>query len=352
VANALRLHGFGDPARVVALAAEPELHPGRGELLVALEAAPVHPSDLHLIRGFYGVHPELPAPLGAEGVGRVVEVGPGADQDLAGRRVVILPTYTHGTWADQALVADHDVLAVSDHGDPLQLAMVGVNPLTALLLLRVHERLSPGEWIAQTGANSAVGQYVIKLASLAGVKTLNLVRREAAEAQVLAAGGDRVAVVHDDLPEQLERALDGHELALVLDSVGGPAVAELAHRLRFGGKVVSFGALAGEPTALSVRRDLVYRHISHHGFWTLNWLRQASREDITAHYREIAGLVAGGKLTAEIDRTYPLEQYAEALNHAEAYQRKGKVMFVSERSDQGTPRVHTPNHAAEKESRR
>jgi NADPH:quinone reductase-like Zn-dependent oxidoreductase len=131
--NALRLNSFGDPASVVELVAEPELHPGRDEVLVALEAAPVHPSDLHLILGFYGVH-------------------------------------AHGTWADQALVADDDVLSVGDHGDALQLAMVGVNPLTALLLLHVHERLSPGDWIAQTGANSAVGQYVIKLAKLGGTE--------------------------------------------------------------------------------------------------------------------------------------------------------------------------------------
>jgi NADPH:quinone reductase-like Zn-dependent oxidoreductase len=326
--NALRLNGFGDPTKVVALVPGPELHAGRNELLVALEAAPVHPSDLHLIRGFYGVHPALPAPLGAEGVGRVVEVGPGADEGLAGRRVAILPTYEQGTWADRAVVADHNVVAVSDDADALQLAMIGVNPLTALLLLRLHGHLSQDDWIAQTGANSAVGQYVIKLAKLAGVKTLNLVRREAAAAQVVAAGGDRVIVVRDDLSRQLDRALEGRELALVLDSIGGPAVAELAHRLRFGGKVVSFGALGGQPTALSVRHDLIYRNISHHGFWTFNWLRQASRKDISARYQEIAGLVSSGELTVEIDQTYRLEQYAEALDHAEQYQRSGKVLFT------------------------
>jgi NADPH:quinone reductase-like Zn-dependent oxidoreductase len=324
--SALRLTGFGDPAKVVALVPELELHAGPHELVVALEAAPVHPSDLHLIRGFYGVHPVLPARLGAEGVGRVVEVGPGADHGLAGQRVVILPTYEQGTWADHAVVAADNVMAVTDEADALQLAMIGVNPLTALLLLRLHGHLSPGDWVAQTGANSAVGQYVIKLANLAGVKTLNLVRREAAAAQVVAAGGDRVIVVRDDLPEELERALEGDELALVLDSIGGPAVAALAHRLRFGGKVVSFGALGGEPTALAVRDDLIYRDISHHGFWTFNWLRHASREDIKG-YRETTGLVASGELTVEIDETYPLEQYNEALNHAERYQRSGKVLF-------------------------
>ena len=67
-------------------------------MVVALEAATVHPSDIHLIRGFYGVQPQLPAPLGVEGVGKVVEVGPGADEALLGRRVAILPTYEQGTW--------------------------------------------------------------------------------------------------------------------------------------------------------------------------------------------------------------------------------------------------------------
>jgi NADPH:quinone reductase-like Zn-dependent oxidoreductase len=47
-------------------------------------------------------------------------------------------------------------VAVSDDADALRLAMVGLNPLTALLLLRLHEHLSQGDWIAQTGANSAV----------------------------------------------------------------------------------------------------------------------------------------------------------------------------------------------------
>jgi NADPH:quinone reductase-like Zn-dependent oxidoreductase len=40
--------------------------------------------------------------------------------------------------------------------------------------------------------------------------------------------------------------------------------------------------------------------------------------------------VLGGQPTAlsvEIDQTYPLDEYAKALNHAEQYQRSGKVLF-------------------------
>ena len=325
--HALQLTGFGEPAEVVTLVSQPALVAGRDEVVVALEAAPVHPSDIRLIRGSYGVRPRLPAPLGAEGVGKVVEVGPGADQALLGHRVAILPTYEQGTWADQALVATRNIVAVSDEGDPQQLAMIGVNPITALLLLRLFGPLSEGDWIAQTGANSAVGQYVISLAERAGIHTLNVVRSDEAATQVGDAG-EHVVIDGDDLPAQLQRVLGDQELALVLDSIGGPVVTELAHRLRYGGKVVSFGALSGQPTALDVRQDLIYRNVSHHGFWTFNWLTRAPRAEVDAAYQEIVALVTRGELTADIDSTFRLEQHADALSRAEHYRRHGKVLFV------------------------
>jgi NADPH:quinone reductase-like Zn-dependent oxidoreductase len=324
----LQLTGFGEPAEVVTCVSQPALVAGRDEVVVAMEAAPVHPSDIHLIRGFYGVRPKLPAPLGAEGVGRVVEVGPGVEQALLGQRVAILPTYEEGTWADHALVCTRNIVEVGDHGDRQQLAMIGVNPITALLLLRAFGPLSAGDWIAQTAANSAVGQYIIALAARAGIQTLNVVRSEAAASQVSAAGGEHVAIDGDDLAVQLERLLDGQELALVLDSIGGPVVRTLAHHLRFGGKIVSFGALSGQLTALDVRQDLIYRNISHHGFWTFNWLTRAPHAEIEAAYKEIVALVTGGELTAAIDSTFRLEQYAAALSRAEHYRRDGKVLFV------------------------
>jgi NADPH:quinone reductase-like Zn-dependent oxidoreductase len=326
--HALQLTGFGEPAEVVTLVSQPALVAGRDEVVVALEAAPVHPSDIRLIRGSYGVQPQLPAPLGAEGVGKVVEVGPGADQALLGRRVAILPTYEQGTWADHALVATRNVVAVSDEGDPQQLAMIGVNPITALLLLRLFGPLSEGDWIGQTGANSAVGQYVISLAERAGIHVLNVVRSDEAATQVSDAGGEHVVIDGDDLPAQLQRVLGGQQLVLVLDSIGGPVVTELAHRLCDGGKVVSFGALSGQPTALDVRQDLIYRNVSHHGFWTFNWLTRAPSAEIDAAYEEIVALVTSGELAADIDSTFRLEQYADALSRAEHYRRHGKVLFV------------------------
>jgi NADPH:quinone reductase-like Zn-dependent oxidoreductase len=92
----------------------------------------------------------------------------------------MLPTYEQGTGADQVVVPVRNLVPMRDEADPLQLSMIGINPVTASLLLNRYVSLMPGDWIGQTAANSAMGQYIIALATLAGVKTLHAVRREAA----------------------------------------------------------------------------------------------------------------------------------------------------------------------------
>ena len=47
--------------------------------------------------------------------------------------MLLLPTYRHGTWASHLIAATTDMVVVPDDIDTVQLAMVGINPITALL---------------------------------------------------------------------------------------------------------------------------------------------------------------------------------------------------------------------------
>ena len=149
--HALQLTKFGDPGDSVSLMSRPTREPAAGELLIEVHAAPVHPSDIHLIRGFYGLRPELPMDLGADGVGTVVGAGSAADCGLIGRRVILMPTYEHGTWAEKTVADKRSTVVVDHQTDLMQLAMLGVTPITAQLLLTKYEQLKAGDWIAQTG---------------------------------------------------------------------------------------------------------------------------------------------------------------------------------------------------------
>jgi NADPH:quinone reductase-like Zn-dependent oxidoreductase len=99
---------------------------------------------------------------------------------------------------------------MSDEADPLQLSMIGINPATAYLLLNRYISLMPGDWVGQTAANAAMGQYIIQLAKLAGVKTLNIVRRKEAAEQVRQRGGDRVVLQGDNVHKDIEDAVALH----------------------------------------------------------------------------------------------------------------------------------------------
>src|SRR6201984_1255243 len=236
----LQLIAHGEPPDVIELRTISEPALGQEDVLISMEAAPLNPSDFLFVRGTYGVRPAFPSSVGAEGVGRVAKIGSKGDIALRGKRVLILSTYEQGTWADQVVAPVRNIVPVSDEADPLQLAMIGINPVTAYLLLNRYVSLTPGDWIGQTAANSAMGQYIIALGKLAGIKTLNVVRREEAAEQVRQWGGDRVVLQADNLHNDIEQALDGKKLSLVVDILGGSSVGELAKSLKPGGSIVVY----------------------------------------------------------------------------------------------------------------
>ena len=322
----LQLVAFGEPSEVIELNAVSEPALGQEDVLVSMEAAPINPSDFLLVRGMYGVRPDLPFPVGAEGVGRVTQTGSKVDVALQGKRVLILPTLEQGTWADQVVVPVRNIVPMSTEADPLQLAMIGINPATAYVLLSRYVSLMPGDWIGQTAANSAMGQYIIALAKLAGVRTLNVVRREDAAEEVRQWGGDRVVLQGDNLHKDIEKALDGKRLSLVLDTVGGPAVGALARSLKTGGSIVLYAVLSGQFPAISPK-DFIYRDLSLHGFWLINWIRNAPRTEIQEVYGKLGDLVAQGSLSAAVEHVYPLDHFTDAFKHSLKPNRSGKILF-------------------------
>src|SRR5437870_12631478 len=322
----LQLIAHGEPSDVIELNTVSEPALGPEDVLISMEAAPMNPSDFLFVRGMYGVRTIFPSSVGAEGVGRVAKIGSKVDVALRGKRVLIIPTCEQGTWADQVVAPVRNLVPMSDEADPLQLAMIGINPVTAYLLLNRYVSLMPGDWIGQTAANAAMGQYIIALAKLAGVNTLNVVRLEDAAVQVRQWGGDRVVQQGDNLHKDVEEALDGKKRSLVLDTVGGTPVGELAKSLKTGGSTVVYAILSGQFPAISPK-DFIYRDLSLHGFWLMNWIRNAPRTEIQEIYQKLGDLVADGSLTAAVEHVYPLEQFKEAFTRSLRSHRGGKILF-------------------------
>src|SRR5579864_7659729 len=72
------------------LADAPDHKAGAGEVVMAVEYAALNPADRYLAEGQYPASPPLPHILGRDGVGTIVEVGPGVEGVRAGQRRAIL----------------------------------------------------------------------------------------------------------------------------------------------------------------------------------------------------------------------------------------------------------------------
>jgi mitochondrial enoyl-[acyl-carrier protein] reductase / trans-2-enoyl-CoA reductase len=314
-----------DPQASITAVESPTPEPAAGQALVEVLAAPINPSDVLTLTGLYGLLPKLPAVGGNEGVGKVIALGPDTKGPAIGQ-TVLLPVGC-GTWSTDVLADAKLLMPLPNEADPMQLAMMTVNPPTALLMLREFVDLQAGEWVIQNAANSGVGAYLIQLAKVRGLKTVNVVRRESAVAGVLETGGDVVLVDGPGLAKRVSEATAGAKIRLAIDAVGGTSTEHLAQALAEGGVLVNYGAMSGEPCQISPA-SFVFRDITLRGFWLSKWFTAATPEQRMAVFGEVAQLITRGVLKSRIQATYSIDQIKEAVAAAAAGERDGKILVV------------------------
>lgn len=320
--HALTFHEFGKPCDVLRCERRDLSTLPEGWVRLKILAAPVNPADLNFIEGTYGVKPELPAVPGIEGCGEVVESR--ADGFRAGDRVI--PLRRAGTWASHVQLPAEHVFKLPSGLDPLQAAMLKVNPATAWRLLTGFGTPPPGSWVVQNAANSGVGRCVIAVARQLGIRTMNFVRRPGLREPLLALGADGVATDDDEGFAAARTTMAGELPLLAFNCVGGESALRLMNLLAPCGVHVTYGAMARRP--LTVPNGLlIFKDIQLRGLWVTRWIESAPKEELDGVYGSLAAMMTDGRLEVPVDSTFSLPSFAEALDRAEG-SRSGKVLLV------------------------
>jgi mitochondrial enoyl-[acyl-carrier protein] reductase / trans-2-enoyl-CoA reductase len=317
----------GNPADVLQVESRAWPTPAPDEAVIKMCAAPINPADLNQIEGKYPVRPELPATPGFEGAGVVVELG--ADVNgLTSGALVIVP-HNIGTWRDAVAVKAQDLVIVPEGIEPIQAAMLKINPLTAWRLLHDYVDLQKGDWLIQNAANSAAGRDVIHIARELGYKSVNVVRRAELVDELRAEGGDVVLVDGDNLRDEVKSATGSASIRLGLNSVGGDSALRLANCLAPGGTLVSFGAMSLQPlkipTGLLIFKDLRFR-----GIWINKWYDKACPSERMETFQPLFDMARRGLLKTKIEKAYPLSEVKAAVARAAQAKRSGKIVFEFE----------------------
>lgn len=319
----LRFPQFGKPTEVLEVAEFSPKAPEAGEVLLRILAAPINPADLNTIEGTYGVKPALPAVPGIEGCGEVVESG--SPDYQPGDRVIFLRRAN--TWATHTTVPADSLFKLPAGIDPVQAAMLKVNPATAWRLLHGFEHLAQGDWVVQNLGNSAVGRCVIQLARDLGIRTVSFVRNAEQFDELKALGADHVLLDDDEGFAAAKEILGGAKAALAFNAVGGDSALRLMKLLRVGASHVTYGAMGRKPITLP-NGLLLFQDIRVRGLWVTRWVENAPADEVAATYQDLAARVAAGRLAQPVDGTFALDAWRDALARLDAPERSGKVLFA------------------------
>jgi len=309
------LREFGGPSALrVEQVAEPPC--GEGSSLVDVCYAGLNFDDLEHRRGAEpGV--QLPAVLGVDVVGR---------RRRDGRRVVALMR-RGGGYSQVVAAADAHSVQVPDDIDDTQAIALFEQGITAYGALKLVGRVRPGESVVVTSAAGGVGHLAVQLAAALGAKPIIGIASTAAKRAAVTELGADVALAPEETGE-LRAITGGRGVDLVLDGSGGDQASTALEGLAPFGRLVSYGWRGGAPGCgwIDVSTEkLVESSIGVAGFWMRHLVDD--RALLTGIAEELFELARTGRLTARIDRIWPLSDIAAAHEQFAARQTIGKVLL-------------------------
>jgi NADPH:quinone reductase-like Zn-dependent oxidoreductase len=219
--------------------------PTGSQVLVAIEATPINPSDLGVLLGPASPATLTPAdggldgrvddraisilrdrldralPIGNEGAGTVIAAGPDA-QGLLGRKVALIGG---AMWSDYRLVDAGATVPLPDGTTAADGAALFVNPMTALAMVETM-RAEGHSALIHTAAASNLGQMLVKICLADSVGLVNIVRSPQQVATLRALGAEHVVdSSQPDFVERLHEAAAATGATLAFDAIGGGSLA-------------------------------------------------------------------------------------------------------------------------------
>ena len=294
----------------------PEPRPGEGQVLVDVEAVGVNYRDVYEREGRPPYGGRLPAVVGAEGAGTVVDTG---------ERVAWLDV--PGSYAARVVAPREKLVPVPDEV-PLEVAAgLMLQGCTAQYLAADSYPVGEGDWAVVHSAAGGVGLLLTQLVRARGGRVLATTSTEEKAELARHAGADEVVVGYEGFADRVRELTGGEGAAVVYDGVGRTTFAAGLTALRPTGRLILFGAASGQPD------PLVLQDLAAHGSLFVQRPTLATYTRTPAMLRERAGvvmdLVAAGRLDVRIGGRYPLADARRALEDLEGRRSTGKLLLMT-----------------------
>ena len=326
--RAIVVKQFGSPD-TLRVGETPAPVPGPGEVLVAIDAAPINYVDILVIGGAYQFTPELPFIPGKSPAGIVTAVGSGVTSLAVGDRV--LATAEQGGYAECVTLPADQCHRLPDDLSFADAAAMGVVYDTSWVALRSRARLQHGETVLVLGAAGGVGYAAVQLARAMGARVLAGISRPERKAAALAAGADALidlsrGDLRDSLREQVYAETGGRGADVIIDPLGGHIFEAAVRALAWCGRLVVIGFAAGSIPALRTNYVLL-KNIEVTGLQITDYRKRRPSELRTA-YAEIFGYRSLGLIKSAPIVPFALQDAGRALAAVRDRRIEGRAILL------------------------
>ena len=240
------------PPDVLRIVDQPTRAPAAGEVSVKIEGFGVNRLDQMIRAGFSPRPIKLPhARLGVEGTGTIDAIGPDVTGLGVGDAVLItaVPDMdTNGTHAEQVVVPANRVVRRPAELNVVNASALWVSYSTAYGALVEKAGVRPADNVLITAASSGVGLAAIQISNQLGAVPIAVTRHPSRKDALLSAGVAAViATDQENVAEATRAYTDGVGADIIIDSVMGPGLADLAKAAKFSGTLVTVGYLDPRP---------------------------------------------------------------------------------------------------------
>lgn len=285
--------------------------PKNDEVLVAVEAASVNAADCRSMRMRIVPKGKI---MGADIAGRVVAVGKDAHRFKPGDAVLGDISVAFGGFAEY-VAAPESVLMMKPEAMPFKdaaaLPMASITALQALRLGSVHA----GQKVLIVGAGGGVGTFAVQLARHFGATVTAVCGTRNAEI-VKSLGA---ACVINYVKEDFAKRSDRYDLILAIN--GKRSILTYHRALAPGGACIVVGGALSQ----------IFQCVAFGPFLSFagRRIRLLAAKPCLEDLSTIVKLVESGAIQPVIDRCYPLERVAEAVEYAAEGHTRGKVVITA-----------------------
>lgn len=325
----VRFHQFGD-ADVLQLDELPIAHPGKKEVRLKVEAIGLNRAEVMFRKGAYLEQPDsFPSTLGYEAAGVIDAVGEGVTEFQIDDRVSTIPGFSmknYGVYGESAIVPVTMVAKYPEKLSPLEGTAIWMQYITAYGALVEYGQVKSGDFVLISAASSSVGSAAIQITKAAGATAIATTRGASKKQMLLDNGADYVVVTdEEDLTTKVMEITNGQGANIIFDPVAGSFIETLANAAAKGATIFEYGALSMDVTPFPLFPAL-QKGLKVQGYTLFEITSDPLKLEKAKQY--IYDGLESGKLVPILDRSFPLEQIADAHRYMESNQQQGKIVVT------------------------